>query len=148
MVVTFHGILNVFRASIGTGTAIMELNMAQELASIEKKLFLVFLDVWKSYYTLDRGIILQKLEGYRAGLKMRLILAEFWENQEVVTSKNSYHGTQFRATRGTTQGGIVLPTLFNVTFDILVRHWLSLTVEEYSLVVFYADDVLLGSWDP
>ena len=34
--VTFHDILHVFCASTGTGTASMELNMMQELASIDK----------------------------------------------------------------------------------------------------------------
>ena len=55
-VVTFHDVLNGFRASRGTGAAIMEINMAHEPASINQdSLFLMFLDLWEAYNTLDRG---------------------------------------------------------------------------------------------
>ena len=73
---------------------------------------------------------------------------------------NGYHGPKFRATRSTTQGRIVSPALFNVVVDSVVRHWLSLTVEDEAVIqdrlghavdwilgVFYADDGTLGSWD-
>ena len=86
MVVKFHDVLNIFCASRGTGMAIMELKMAQELVSINQDpLFLVFLYLWKSYNTLDCVRLLQTFEGYGEVLKMRGILAELWENQEVVT---------------------------------------------------------------
>ena len=46
----FHG----FRAGRGTGTAIMELKLIQELASIyHDPLFLVFLDLRKAFDTVD-----------------------------------------------------------------------------------------------
>ena len=32
--------------------------------------------------------------------------------------------------RGTTQGGLASPKLFNVVVDRVVRHWLSLKVED------------------
>ena len=49
-----HDVLHRFRSRRGTGTTIMELNLAQELPSIEQDpLFLVFLDLWKSYDTVD-----------------------------------------------------------------------------------------------
>ena len=53
MVVTFHGILHGFRASRDTGTATIELKIAQELESIDQDpLFLVFMDLRKQYNTL------------------------------------------------------------------------------------------------
>ena len=58
------------------------------------------------------------------------LLAKLWDNQEVVTRQNGYHGPQLRATHGTTQGGIGLPTLFKVAVNSVVRNWLSLTVED------------------
>ena len=76
-VVEFHDILHGFRASRGTGTAFMDINMAQDITSI----FLVFLDLWKAYSTLESGRLLQNLEGYWMGPKMWGILEEFWENQ-------------------------------------------------------------------
>ena len=78
----------------------------------------------------------------------------------MVNRKNGYHGPQFRATRGTTQGGLTSPKIFNVAVDNVVRNWLSMTVEyeavihdglvhavEMSIGVFYADNGLIGSSD-
>ena len=126
----FHGVLHVFRAKRGTGTAIMELKIAQELASVYQDLILlVFLGLRKAYDNLDHGRLLKTLEGYGAGPKMRGILAEFWARQEVVTRKNGYHVPQFRATHGTTQGGLTFLTLYNVTVDNVVRYCLYMTLE-------------------
>ena len=79
----------------------------------------------------------------------------------MVTRKNRYHEPQLNKTRGTTQGGIRYPTLFNVTVDSVVRHWILPTVEDleviqdrlvhvvgWSLGVFYVNEGLLGLWDP
>ena len=140
------------------GTANMELKLVQELTGVDQDpLLLVFLEPRKSYDNLDRGGLLKTLERYRAGPKMRGILAELWVQQEVVTRGNWYHGPQFRATRGTTQGGLKLLTLFNVVVDNVVRHWLSMTVEDdtvihdgmvhavgWSMGVFYGDDGPIG----
>ena len=51
--------------------AIMELKLAQELANIDHEpLFLVFLDLWKEYDTVDREPLIQTLENY--GTRPRL----------------------------------------------------------------------------
>ena len=79
--VTFHDVLHGFCAYKSTRTAITELNMSQELASIvQDPLLLVFLDLRKAYNTLDRGRLLQPLKGYREVPNMRGILVELWEN--------------------------------------------------------------------
>ena len=45
----FHDVLHGFRDGRGTGTAIMELKLAQELSSVDHNpLFLVFLEIWKA----------------------------------------------------------------------------------------------------
>ena len=80
---------------------------------------------------------------------------------EVITHKNCFRGPQFRATRGMTQGVLELPTIFNVEVEIVVHHWLSLTLEDDSAThdrlgmvvgrckgVFYVDDGMIGSRDP
>ena len=57
-VVMFHDILHGFFSSRGMGTAIMELNMAQEIASIDQYLlFLVFLYFSKSYNMTEYRIV-------------------------------------------------------------------------------------------
>ena len=49
-----HEVLHGFRDIKGTVAAIMELNLAQELASIDQSpLLLVFLDLRKSYDTVE-----------------------------------------------------------------------------------------------
>ena len=77
--VKFHDFLHRFCAGRRTGTAIMELKLVQELASVDQDtLFLVFLDLRKEYDNLDHDQLLKTLEGYGAGPKMRGILEEFW----------------------------------------------------------------------
>ena len=141
------------------GEAILELKLAQELARIdEDPLLLMFLYLRKAYETLDQGSILMTLEGYGAGPHMCGILADLWERQEVVTRKNGYHGPQLKATWGTTQGGLILPTLFKMVTNNMVRNWMSRRVEEklvahdglglaagWYMGMFYANDSLVGS---
>ena len=56
--------------------------MAQYMASIDQyPLFLVFLERSKEYDTLDRGCLLQTMEGYGVGLKLRGIMVEFWRTE-------------------------------------------------------------------
>ena len=46
--VTFHDVLHGFHIGRGMGTSIMELNIAQDLASVDQDpIFLVFLDLQK-----------------------------------------------------------------------------------------------------
>ena len=79
--VQFYEVLIGFCAFQLMGTAIMELNMYHELAIIDQyPLLLVFVDLSKSYDTLDCGLLLHTLEEYGAGPKLYGILEEFWEN--------------------------------------------------------------------
>ena len=79
MTVKFHDILYGFYTHQGTGTAIMELNMSQELDRIyQDPLFLLSLDLRKAYDTLDFGRLLHTLKSYRAGPKLCGILVELW----------------------------------------------------------------------
>ena len=83
------------------GTAILELKLSQDLASVDQDpLLLVFMDLHKSYDTVYRGHLLPTLEVYGTGPHIRRLQAEFWEQQEVVTQKNRYHTLQLQSTRG------------------------------------------------
>ena len=76
--ISFHGILHGLRARRGMGTDILKLKLSQELTSLNQDpLFLVFLDLHKSYDTVDWGRLLKTLEGYGAGPHMPGLLAEF-----------------------------------------------------------------------
>ena len=97
------------------------------------------------------------LEGYGAIPCMFRIMSVFWDHQEFVTRQNGYHSPHFKSTWWTTQGGIILPILFNFVVNILVSNWLALMVE-YQLVahkvlgfavgrcmgLLYADNSVVG----
>ena len=57
--IRLHDVLHGFHTWRGTGTAILELNLAQEIDSMDQyPLFLFFLDLHKAYNTVDRGRLL------------------------------------------------------------------------------------------
>ena len=75
-----HDILRGFRAGRETGTAIMELKIAQDLSSIyQDPLFLVFLYLHKAYDTIDWDCLIITLDRYVVGLRMCGFLKTFWE---------------------------------------------------------------------
>ena len=159
--VQFQDVLHGFCAGRWTGTAIMELKLEQKLKCVDQDtLLLVLLDLRKAHENIDQGILLQTRAGYGAGPKLRGLLAEFWSRQDVVTHQNGFHASQFRATRGMTQGGLASPKLLIVEGDSMVCHWISLTVEEESTThdglgmvverqmgMFYTDGGMIGSRD-
>ena len=61
--VTLHEVLHGFCAGRGTGTAIMEMKLPQDLAIMDQNpLFLLLPDLRKVYENLYRGWILKTLE--------------------------------------------------------------------------------------
>ena len=63
--IVLHDILHGFRHGRGTGTAIIEDKLDQQLAGIvHKSLFQVYIDVMKAYYSLDRGRCMETLREY------------------------------------------------------------------------------------
>ena len=82
----------------------------------------------------------------------------FWNQQEVATRQNGYHGLHFKATRGDMQGGLISPALFNLIVDNVVWNWLALTVEDQMITqeglglavgrclgIFYAENSVVVS---
>ena len=65
---TFHDVLHGFRAGRGTGTATLKAKLLQQLAAMrEEVLYVIFLDLTKAYYALDRSRCLDILEGFGVG---------------------------------------------------------------------------------
>ena len=74
--ISFHDVLHDTSMGRGMGRDILDLKLSQELASSDQDpLFLVFLDLRKSYDTVDQGCFLATPEGYGAGPHMCRILA-------------------------------------------------------------------------
>ena len=129
-ILQMHDVLHGFRSRRGMGMAIMYLKFAQELVSIDQDpLFLVLLDFMKSYDTVHRDCLHITLEGYEVVPQLCGILDTFWDCQQVVPRQNGFHVPAFPATRGTTQGRLVSPTLFNVVVDNIIRSWLAMIVD-------------------
>ena len=75
----FHDVLHGFHGRKGAGTAIMELKLAQELASMDQDpLFLICLNLMKAYNNPYHVRLLQMLAGYGEGPKIWGLLAEIW----------------------------------------------------------------------
>ena len=139
----------------------MEMKLEQELAIVyHDPLFLVFFDLRKAYDNVDRGHIIQTLEGYSAGPFLCGILETFWANQKLLPRKNGYNVMEFQVTRVKTQGGLISLTLFNIVVNFFIRTCLDMKVEDQRVVhnrmgeavgsclgVFYADESMVGSRD-
>ena len=66
--VRFHEILHRFRTGRGMGTAILELDLAQDISSMYQDLLFMFLiNLQNSNNTVDHGHFLETLEGYGSG---------------------------------------------------------------------------------
>jgi hypothetical protein len=156
--VQFHDSLHGFRAERGTGTAIIEAKLAQQLALVAQVPFYeVFIDLKKAYDMVDRGRTLTILRQYGVGQGALGLIQAFWDSQQMVARQAGFHGEAFMATRGVTQGDPLSPTIFNIVVDAVVRYRLSLVLDgaesddgigrsvAEQLVLFYADDGLVAS---
>ena len=126
----------------------------------EEVLYVIFLDLTKAYDALDRSRILEILEGYGVGPQARRLLRTYREKSTMVARAGGYYGTGFKGAMGVTQGDPLSPTIFNVVVDAVVRHWVTLAVEDaekrvdrgkegrHQAALFYADGGMVASSDP
>ena len=129
--ITYHDFLHGFRVGSGTGTATLEAKLLHHLAAMrEEFLYVIFLDLNKAYEALDRSRSLDILEGYGVGPRARRLLRTYWEKWTMVARAGGYYGTGFKGAKGVTQGDPLSPTIFNVVVYAVVRHWVTLSVED------------------
>jgi hypothetical protein len=154
-----HDSLHGCRNKRGTGTAIIEAKLAQQLAYLELTPFNgVFLDLRKAFDAMDRERCTLILEGYVAGPRLIRLIRTYWRDAIMVCRASGYYGTAFKAGRGVTQGGPLSARLFNLLTDAVVREWIRIlreggAFEEHELLefmhsffaIFYVDDAYLAS---
>ncbi len=153
-----HGCWN----GCGTGTAILEAKLAQQLAHLgQEPFYRVFLDLKKAFNAMDRERCLLILEGYGAGPNMVQLIHNFWRDATMVCRTSGNYGGPFCAGQGVTQGGPLSAKLFNILVDAVVREWLRQLCDggimdpaELDLLmaaffaIFYVDDTYLAARDP
>ena len=73
--ITFHKFLHGFRAGCGIGNSTLKAKLLQQLLALrEEVLYVIFLDMHKAYYALDRSRFLEILEGYGVVPRARRLL--------------------------------------------------------------------------
>ena len=78
----------------------------------------------------------------------------------MVAGARGYYGEAFKGARGVTQGDPLSPNIFNVVVDEVVRHWVTMVLEEaekrgergdegrHQAALFDADNGMVASSDP
>ena len=156
-----HESLHGCRNKRGTGTAIIEAKLAQQLLYLELKPFYgVFLDLRKAFDVMgwERCILL--LEGCGVGPRMIWMIHGYWHDAIIVCRAAGYYGQAFKAGRGVTQGGPLSAKLFNIVVDAVIWEWMRQLQQEGDydgeqvaefiatfFAIFYADDTYLASRD-
>ena len=129
--VRFHDVLHSFWAGQGAGTAVLEAKFLRQLAEImDEVLYEVFLDLWDACDLLDREQYMEILVGFRVGPRMERILRNYWDHLSMVARVGRYCGTLFKGHRGVTQCDPLSPTIFDMVFDVVIHHWVTLVAEE------------------
>ena len=128
--ITYHDSLHGFRLGRGMGIAPLKVKLLQNVAALgEAVLHVIFLELHKAYNALYRSRCLDILEGYGLDPRDLRLLHRYWKRLKMVAQAGGYYGETFCRERGVTQGDPMLPTIFNVVVDTVVRHWESLVVE-------------------
>jgi hypothetical protein len=140
----------------GTGTAIMEVKLNQQLAWVEQApLYQIYLDLKKAYNTLNQTRCLEILAGYGVGPNLLCLQKQFWSNAKMVCHAGGNFGEPFNAGRGVLQGGPLSGLMFNICVNAVVREWLRQVLEDNAAqrglgeaahnhaVAFFVDDGLV-----
>ena len=124
--IQLHDMLNRLYTGIGTGNAFLEANVLQQIMDMrEEFLYDIFLDIYKSYDTLDRDYFLNILEVYGVGPWALRLLRSYWDGLTMVAQSRGYFRTPFKGYHGVTQGYPLSTTTFNVVVDAVFWNWVT-----------------------
>ncbi len=124
-VIKLHDCLHGGLPHRGTGSAIMEVKLHQQLAWVDQEpLYQIYLDLRKAYDALDWEHCLKILAGYSVGPNIFRLQKIFLNNAKMVCCVGGNYGSSFEAQRGVTQGGALSSLMFNVCVNCVVREWL------------------------
>ncbi len=150
--VKFHDALHGFLSGRRTGTVItqVKLRMQHTRNCGVGNLYMIFLDLKKAYYSLDRDRTLSILKGYGVGDNILRFLKEVWGKEVLVSKQDGFFGKPFDVGRGVRCGDISSSIIFNIAVDAVIRD-IEATGEfnfEELLEIFYADDGAIVDEDP
>ena len=108
--ITYHDVLHGFRAGRGTGTPTLEAKLIQQLVAMrEEVLYVILLDLTKSYDALDRSRCLDILEGYGVGPSTGRLMKTYWHRLTMVARDGRYYGEAFKGARGDSRSPCLTP---------------------------------------
>ena len=64
------------------------------------------------------------------GPRARRLLRAYWGKMTMVARAGGYYKEAFKGARGVTHGDPLSPIIFNVVVDVVVRHWVTMALEE------------------
>ena len=68
------------------------------------------------------------LVGYGVIPWKKRILGQYWDRLLMVEGAGRYYSTPFKGHQGFTQWDPLSPTIFNMVFDAVICHWVTLVV--------------------
>jgi hypothetical protein len=147
----------------GTGTAVIEAKLTQQLAHIKQCPFYgVFVDLTKAFDAMDRERCLQLILEYRVGPNMQRLIPHFWDEATNLCRASGNYGVPFKSGHGVTQGGPLSAKLFNIIVNAVVQEWHHILQSEMFedneeemdrmmaalYAIFYVDDAYVAARDP
>jgi len=115
-----------------------------------ENLYVIFLDLKKAYYSLDRDRTMAILKGYGVGKNLLAFIKRIWDGDTLVSKQEGFFGVPFDVGRGVRCGDIDSPIIFNIVVDAIIRDIAASGDYDYEVLLksFYADDGAICDTDP
>ena len=141
-----HRAQHGFTRGTSTNHAVLELKLRIRRARREnKRLYIAFIDIMKAYDCVSRETIIEALTAKGFGTHNCELLRHILENDRIVLDINGACSSAFHPTRGTLQGDVASPTIFNAIMDLVIREFEE--VRGHSMLpIFFADDGALTAY--